>query len=85
MAQMIVRNIGEDLKAGLKRLAGQHGWSMEEEVRQILYRAVQEAGNGNPGKLGTRMAACFAGIGLDEPLPELHGDEARAIDFWAGQ
>lgn len=85
MAQMIVRNIGEDLKAGLKRLAGQHGWSMEEEVRQILRRAVQEGGNETSAKLGTRMAACFAGNGLDEPLPEWHGDEARPMDVGAGR
>jgi hypothetical protein len=36
MAQVIVRNIEDDVKAGLKTRATQHGWSMEEEIRQIL-------------------------------------------------
>ena len=42
MAQVIVRNIEDDVKKGLKERASQHGWSMEEEVRQILRRAVSE-------------------------------------------
>jgi plasmid stability protein len=40
MAQVIVRNLEDDVKAVLKRRAKQHGWGMEEEVRQILRRAV---------------------------------------------
>jgi plasmid stability protein len=42
MAQVIVRNLEDDVKAVLKRRAKQHGWSMEEEVRQILRRAVND-------------------------------------------
>ena len=42
MAQVIVRNIEDDVKAGLKQRATFHGWSMEEEVRQILRRAVHD-------------------------------------------
>lgn len=72
MAQVIVRNLEDDVKAGLKLRASRHGWSMEEEVRQILRRAVSEEGQARP-KLGSRIAARFAGAGLTEPLPELHG------------
>ena len=81
MAQVIVRNIEDDVKAGLKQRASQHGWSMEEEVRQILRRVVNDEAQPRP-KLGSRIAARFAGAGLTEPLPELHGQiiDPMAID-----
>ena len=82
MAQVIVRNIGDDVKAGLKQRASQHGWSMEEEVRQILRRAVSEETQ-TRSKLGSRIAARFAGAGLDEPLPELHGETIAPMDLGA--
>lgn len=72
MAQVIVRNLEDEVKAVLKVRATRHGWSMEEEVRQILRRAVGEADQARP-KLGSRIAARFAGAGLTEALPELHG------------
>lgn len=80
MAQMIVRNLDEDLKAALKRRAIQHGRSMEEEVRQILRCAV----NVEPSpaiKLGSRIAARFTDIGLVMPLPELHGQSIDPVTF----
>lgn len=80
MAQIIVRNIEDEVKAGLKKRALQHGWSMEEEVRQILRQAVCKAGQPRAG-LGSRIAARFAGTGLTEPLSELRGDIARPMDF----
>lgn len=80
MAQVIVRNIDEDVKAGLKQRAIQHGWSMEEEVRQILRRAVSEEAQVRTN-LGSRIAARFAGAGLDEPLPELHGENITPMDL----
>lgn len=43
MAQVIVRNLEEPVKRRLKALAASHGHSMEEEVRQILRRAVAVA------------------------------------------
>ena len=42
MAQFIVRNLEDDVKARLKRRAAHHGRSMEEEVRHILRDAVKE-------------------------------------------
>lgn len=80
MAQVVVRNIEDDIKVRLKQRAALHGWSMEEEVRQILRDAVVEHGQA-PVKLGSRMAARFAGIGLSGELPQLQGQTAVAMDF----
>lgn len=80
MAQVIVRNIEDDVKAGLKARATQHGWSMEEEVRQILRRAVNEVDQARP-RLGSRIAERFAGAGLTEPLPELHGQTIEPMNL----
>jgi plasmid stability protein len=40
MAQLIVRNIDEKIVRKLKKRAGEHGVSMEEEHRQILRDAL---------------------------------------------
>lgn len=80
MAQVVVRNLEEEIKAGLKARASRHGWSMEEEVRQILRRAVIEEGQTRP-RLGSRIAARFVGAGLTEPLPELHGEGIAPMEF----
>ena len=42
MAQFIVRDLEDDVKARLKRRAERHGRSMEEEVRNILRNATKE-------------------------------------------
>lgn len=80
MAQVIVRNLEEDIKTGLKARAAQHGWSMEEEVRQILRRAVISEPQERT-RLGSRIAARFADVGLTEPLPELHGQAIAPMEF----
>jgi plasmid stability protein len=80
MAQFIVRNLEDDVKVRLKHRAARHGHSMEEEVRQILRNAVQEDDR-LPPKLGSRIAARFAGIGLTEELPESHGQAVCPVDF----
>lgn len=80
MAQLLVRNLDEEVKARLKQRAERHGRSMEEEVRQILQSAALE--DGGPAKrLGSRVAARFRKIGLTEDLPELHGEAARPADL----
>ncbi|MFN4165504.1 MAG: FitA-like ribbon-helix-helix domain-containing protein [Ferrovibrio sp.] len=40
MASIVIRNIDDDLKARLRRRAGRHGRSMEEELREILRSAL---------------------------------------------
>lgn len=76
---MLVRNLDESVKAALKRRAALHGRSLEEEVRQLLWRAAQESVQQPKGQLGSRLAARFAGSGLDQPLPELRGQAARGL------
>ena len=82
IAQVIIRNIEDDLKIRLKVRATQHGWSIEEEVCQILRTAVTEA-SPTRQRLGSRIAARFAGVGLLEPLPELRGHTIAPMDFGA--
>lgn len=80
MAQFIVRDLEEDVKARLKRRAAQHKRSMEEEIRHILRNAVKEQ-NRPLGKLGSRIAARFARIGLTTELPEVRGQPPQSAHF----
>jgi antitoxin FitA len=82
MAQLVVRNLDEEVKARLRRLAVAHGRSMEEEVRAILRDAVKEEARPKSG-LGTRIAARFTGIGLrkGEEIPEMRGHKIKPVTF----
>jgi plasmid stability protein len=80
MAQLVVRNLEEGVKARLQRQANRRGHSMEEEVRDILRNAVgAEERAALP--LGSRLRQRFARIGLDEDIAELHGQKARPMVF----
>jgi antitoxin FitA len=80
MAQLVVRNLDDDVKAKLQERARRHGRSTEEEVREILRNAVkQESPPSAP--LGKRLRALFEGIGLDEDIPEWRGHPARPADL----
>lgn len=76
MAQVVVRDLEEDVKARLKRRAERHGRSMEEEIRTILRNAAKEENRPLP-KLGSRIATRFAKTGLTRDLPELRGQAPR--------
>jgi plasmid stability protein len=80
MAQVVVRDIEEDVKARLKRLAERNGRSMEEEIRHILRNAAKDA-NRPIAKIGSRIAARFCGKGMTTDLPELRGQPARPADI----
>jgi plasmid stability protein len=82
MAQIVVRNLDDDVKTKLQKRARQHGHSTEEEVRDILRNAVKEEGRHKEG-LGSRIAARFKDIGLgdDEEIPELRGYPVRPVEF----
>ena len=80
MAQLVVRNLEEGVKAQLQRQANRHGHSMEEEVRDILRNAVKAEGRAAV-PLGSRLRQRFARIGLDKDIPELHGQKARPMVF----
>jgi len=80
MAQFIVRDLEEEVKVRLKRLAERHGRSMEEEIRHILRNATKDSGR-PVTKLGSRIATRFSGAGLTTDLPELHGQPSRPAEF----
>jgi plasmid stability protein len=80
MAQLLVRQLDDDVKAKLQLRARRHGRSTEEEVREILANAVREEGS-DPTALGSRLAARFAAVGLVEEIPELRGHLAQPADF----
>jgi len=65
MAQLVVRNLDDEVKARLRERAARHGHSMEEEVRSILRIAVQQPEAPSAG-LGTRIARRFAAVRLAE-------------------
>ena len=66
MASLTIRNIDDSLKDALRLRAARHGRSMEEEVRQLLRRAlVQDRPSTG---LGSRVARRFAAVGgVDVP------------------
>ncbi len=80
MAQLIVRNLEEEVKNGLRRRASQHGRSVEEEVRDILRNAVKVDGKRQAG-LGSELKRAFQGIGLKTDIPELKGRTPKTADF----
>lgn len=81
MAQILVRQIEDDVKEKLQRRARQHGRSTEEEVREILRNAVRDEA-GAPPKLGSWIAAQFAGLGLKPgEISELRGHPVQPAQF----
>ena len=80
MAQLIVRDLEEEIKVRLKRLAARHGRSMEEEVRHILRNAAKHSDQ-PIAKLGSRISKRFRGTGLTIALPELRGQTVRSVDI----
>lgn len=82
MAQIIIRNLDQDVKASLKNQAALHGWSMENEAREILRSALVKKRQQEMG-LGSRIAAHFADIGLEEgeDIPEIRGQTIAPVDF----
>lgn len=80
MAQLLVRQLDEDVKSALQRRARAHGRSTEAEVREILRRAVR-SDEGAPVRLGTSIAKLFRYAGVDADVPEIRGHPVRAADF----
>ncbi|MBZ5642665.1 MAG: Arc family DNA-binding protein [Acidobacteriia bacterium] len=80
MAQLVVRNVEESVKSRLKRRAGRHGRSMEEEVRDILREAVKQE-EVPLGGLGSGIASRFRRAGLKSDIPELRGHYVKPASF----
>ena len=83
MAQLIVRNIEENVKNRLRQRALRHGRSMEAEIRDILRNAVASDSIECERGLGQRIANRFKDIGLEESIKELRDWQARIPDFGA--
>ena len=80
MAQLLIRNLDDDVKAKLRDRARVHGRSTEEEVREILRNSVRnEAQPSEP--LGKRLRALFRGIGIDGDIPEWRGQPAAPAEL----
>jgi antitoxin FitA len=80
MAQILIRQLDDAVKARLQRRARRHGHSTEQEVREILANAVRDEERG-PERLGSRIAARFAGVGLEGEIAELRGQAVRPARF----
>jgi plasmid stability protein len=80
VAQLIVRQLDEDVKLALQRRAKAHDRSTEEEVREIL-RAAVHTGQPAPVKLGSAISDRFRGHGLREDINELRGQPVQPAQF----
>jgi plasmid stability protein len=80
MAQLVVRNLDDDVKAKLQQRARRHGRSTEEEVRDILRDAVKAEAR-TPGPVGKGLRSLFEDVGLEEDIPETRGYPAKPADF----
>jgi len=80
MAQLLVRNLDEDVKTRLQQRAKRHGRSMEAEVRDILRNAIAQETSVR-AHLGTNISKRFRSVGLDTPVEELRNWEIRTPDF----
>jgi plasmid stability protein len=84
MAQLIVRNLEDDVKSRLTQRARQHGRSTEDEVREILRAAaladLPDESQATRG-LGSRIAARFSGLGLENDIAQWQGEPARPADL----
>ncbi len=76
MASLTIRNIDDQVKSKLRVNAAIRGVSMEEEVRQVLTRAVLAPANeADAGNLFSRIRARmdangFKGVDLELPVRE---------------
>lgn len=74
MAAITIRNIDDEVKNRLRLQAALHGCSMEQEVRDILLRAVSQEPNKQP--FAQRIQKHFASLKLDS-LPIHKRQKAR--------
>ena len=69
MASITVRNFDESVKNSLRVRAARHGWSMAQEIRQILQQTVAPA-QAQQISFAERVNQRFAGLKLNKlPIP----------------
>lgn len=64
MSSITVRNLDESVKNSLRVRAARHGWSMEQEVRQILQQTVAPEQAGQIS-FAERVNSRFAGLNVE--------------------
>ncbi len=70
MSSITVRNLDESVKSGLRVRAAYHGWSMEQEVRQILQQAVASGQAAGGTGFAEQIRRRFAGLEAETlPIP----------------
>ena len=80
VAQFVVRNIEDSVKARLQRRAKSNGRSMEAEVRDILRNAANQPEKPSVG-LGTKIASLMKGTGIKFEVEELRGHPVIPASF----
>jgi antitoxin FitA len=93
MAQILIRNLPEDVKVRLKRRAEARGVSLEAEAREILHKAAKEPSppvDPEAEGAGTKFARHLATLpAIDDAtwaefeanLTEVRGARMRDVDF----
>lgn len=81
MAQLLIRQIEEDVKEKLRKRAKRNGVSVEAEARAILRAELLRTEPDEYG-LGSKIAALFRDIpDNDEPLPEFPRESFKPRKF----
>lgn len=73
MAQLMVRNVSEELVRALKRRAAKHDHSAEQEHREILKAALQ----GSPRKPLADVLGSMPGVGVDPDFAREQSEHRR--------
>lgn len=84
MVDLIVRNLEDTVRNKIQKMAQSHGWSIEEEVRDILRATVaSDSLLADQSGLGTRISQRFAdcNLGDDFQIPEWRGLATRPASF----
>ena len=69
MASLTIRNLDDELKSLLRQQAARHGFSMEQEAREILRKAVQGRRTGIG--FAQRIHERFSGLKAEDlPIPK---------------
>lgn len=72
MAQLLIRNLSDEVKERLRRRAERHGRSLEAEAREILEHAAVDTAPLQAEGFGTQLARKIAAIGTTkEDVDEL--------------
>ena len=82
MSSITVRNLDDKLKANLRLRAARHGWSMEQEVRNILQSTLQAEPQEASGlSFAQRVNQRFKGLAADELSLPTRQTARTAPDF----